>query len=76
MKRPADVARSMNSAAANWYAAGFAAGAAGASVMTRKGRPRRRAMWPAWRGGIADGQFALAMFKAAYAAGVRETLVK
>lgn len=57
----------MNTAAVGWYVVGFRAGAAGAGIKTRKGRPRLRSMWPAWRSGLADGAFALQLFKGAWA---------
>jgi hypothetical protein len=55
-------------AAVRWYAAGFALGAAGASVAQRKGKPRLRAQVAHWRQGIADGRFAASMFVGAFAA--------
>jgi hypothetical protein len=58
----------MNTAAVGWYRKGFAAGAAGAGVMLRKGRPRLRSMWPAWREGLGDGALALQIFAGAWAA--------
>jgi hypothetical protein len=61
----------MKPAAVRWYMAGFRAGAAGAGVNARRGRPRLRTMRPAWRDGLADGAFALAMFAGAYAARVK-----
>lgn len=66
-RRPDEIRRSTNLAAVRWYEAGFAAGAGGAGVMSRKGRPRLRAMWPAWREGLGDGAFARKMFAGAWA---------
>jgi hypothetical protein len=51
-----------SAAAQRWFAAGFALGAAGALVASRKGRPRLTAMVEHWRAGIAAGRFARNMF--------------
>jgi hypothetical protein len=58
-------------AAARWYAEGFALGAAGESPTRRKGRPRIGRMVDHWRRGLVDGKFARTAFVGAYEAAIR-----